>query len=57
LPLCTLTEWFVIVRVVRIRMAGGEKWMDAVLDDEAILLQGSQVRVGERISNFVQGGY
>ncbi len=39
--MCTLTEGFVVVRVVRIRMAGGEKQMGAVLDDEVILLQGS----------------
>ncbi len=39
--MCTLTEGFVVVRVVRIRMVGGEKRMGAVLDDEIILLQGS----------------
>jgi hypothetical protein len=39
--LCTLTEGFVVVRVVRIRMPGGEKRMGAVLDDEIILLRGS----------------
>jgi hypothetical protein len=30
-----------VVRVIRIRMTGGEKWMGAVLDDEVILLRGS----------------
>jgi hypothetical protein len=39
--LCTLTEMFVVVRVVRFRMPGGEKRMGAALDDEVILLRGS----------------
>jgi hypothetical protein len=39
--LCTLAEGFVVVRVVRIRMAGGGKRMGAVLDDEIVLLRGS----------------
>jgi len=31
----------VVVKVVRIRMAGEEKRMSAVLDDEIVLLRGS----------------
>ena len=40
-PLCTLAEGFVVMRLIRIRMAGGEKRIGAVLDNEIILLRGS----------------
>jgi hypothetical protein len=44
--LFTLAEGFVVVRVVRIRMAGGGKRMSAALDDEIVLLGEAKYKSG-----------